>query len=500
MLIGPAHTESDQPSRGGPRPRGLRWGLQHWKVAAVGVTLALVIATLGVGIAMSEGQSRSHILSMFKLRGTSSATFVSTFLSQQADRQRETAARFLSGRNVSQRRFDMVVDAFGSGAAMLLDSRGRALDAVPADPALTGKEVAHRYAHLVAAEQGRTAVSGVVLSAVRGVPIAAVAVAFATPAGRRVFSAAYPTSGSTLGAFVDHTIAYRPHAVFLVDAAGKILAASPKTGASTLSQIDPSLAHAIGRSSLGAAGGSGSPSTFTVAPVPGTSWRLVIAVPDSRLFASIDGWQHRLPWVVFALVTLLAIALLFVVARLTALSDRMAASARTDALTGLANRRAVSEHLTRATARARRTGRPVSVLMIDLDRFKETNDRYGHRAGDEVLCAVAGCMRESLRGEDVYGRWGGDEFLVLLPEADEDQAERAAERLRRCAETVDLRDIGLPDGVPMSVGAATQTITTPEDLVQEADLALYEQKSARRRGAAGHTHQLELSNPLELSR
>jgi diguanylate cyclase (GGDEF)-like protein len=500
VLNGPAHSQSAQPSQAGSHLRGLLRSLQRWKVAAVALALTLVIATLGIGIATSESQSRSHILSLFKLRGTSSATFVSTFLAQQADRESQTAGRFLSGSHVSPQRFETVVSAFGSGAAVLLNSHGMVLDAVPADPALTGKPIADRYAHLQAAEQGRVAVSGVVPSAVSGVPVAAVAVPFSTPSGRRVFSAAYPTSGSTLGAFVDHTIAYRPHGVYLVDATGNIVAASPKTATRRLRELDPSLAHAIGSSSLGPVGGPGTARTFTAASVPGTSWRLVIAVPDSRLFSSIDGWQQRLPWVVFALVTVLAVALLLVVARLTALSERMAANARTDALTGLPNRRAVSEHLTRATARARRSGRPVSVLMIDLDRFKETNDRFGHQAGDRVLCAVADCMRGSLRGEDIYGRWGGDEFLVLLPDTDETEAQHAAERLRRQADAVDLGDIGLPDGVPMSIGSATGTTITPEDLVHEADLALYEQKTARRHGAGTQSHQLELSNPLELSR
>jgi diguanylate cyclase (GGDEF)-like protein len=462
----------------------------------VGLVLVLVIATLGIGIALSESQTRSHILSMFRLRGTSSATFVSTFLTQQADRQQQTAGRYLSGPTVSPERFGMVVSAFGSSAAVLVDSGGRLLDAVPADRALTGRPIAQHYAHLTAAEQGRVAVSGVVRSAVRGESVVAVAVPFSTAGARRVFSTAYPTSGSTLGSFVDHTIAYRPHEVYLVDGAGNIIAASPKTGVARLQELNPALVKSMGGSSLGAVRGASTPSTFSVTDVPGTSWRVVIEVPNNLLFASIDGWTQTLPWLVFAIVSVFAIALLVVFARLTALSERMARSARTDALTGLANRRALNEHLTRATARARRTGRPVSVLMIDLDRFKQTNDRYGHRAGDRVLRTVADCMREAMRGEDIYGRWGGDEFFVLLPDTDEREAARTAERLRRQAGTADLRDIGLPGGVPLSIGVATRTGTTPEDLVQAADLELYEQKAARRKRDGTNSSQLK----LELSR
>jgi len=496
VLIAPVRSETAHPIDGGGRSHARLLVGGRRRVAAVGVVLALVIATLGVGIGLSESQSRSHILSMFRLRGTSSATFVSTFLAQQASRQRQAAGQYLSGRPVGRERLGMVVSAFGSGAAELLDSEGRLLDAVPTDVALTGKPIAQHYAYLAAAEQGRVAVSGVVRSAVPGASVVAVAVPFSTPGGRRVFSTAYRTSGSTLASFVDHTIAYRPHAVYLVDGAGNIIAASPRTGVARLQELNPALVRSMTHSTLGAVSGAGTPSTFSVTDVPGTSWRVVIEVPNNLLFASIDGWTQTLPWLVFAIVSVFAIALLVVFARLTALSERMARSARTDPLTGLANRRALNEHLRRATARARRSGRPVSVLMIDLDRFKQTNDRYGHRAGDRVLRTVADCMREALRGEDIYGRWGGDEFFVLLPDTDEREAARTAERLCRQAGAADLGDIGLPAGVPLSIGVATRTSTSPEDIVQAADLNLYEQKAARKARAGANSSQLK----LELSR
>ncbi len=191
---------------------------------------------------------------------------------------------------------------------------------------------------------------------------------------------------------------------------------------STLGAADPWLATAARHSSGGAVYGASTPSTFTAAHVPGTSWRMVIAIPDSRLFASIDGWTRYVPWLIFALVTLLGALILVLCAhlladraRLRALSGVMERTAQTDSLTDLYNRRALTEQLTRAAARARRHEEPLSVLMIDLDRFKQTNDSFGHEAGDQVLCTIADCMREVLRADDVYGRWGGDEFLVVLP-------------------------------------------------------------------------------------
>ena len=194
-----------------------------------------------------------------------------------------------------------------------------------------------------------------------------------------------------------------------------------------------------------------------------------------------------MPWLVFALVTLFGVLLVLLFARsiadrarLTRLTAAARRTAQTDSLTGLHNRRALTEQLTRAGARARRHEEPLSVLMIDLDRFKQTNDAFGHEAGDQVLCTIADCMRDVLRVEDIYGRWGGDEFLVALPMTDEAGARTTAERLRDCAAAVELGAIGLPDGVALSIGVASGPHGSPIELVREADSALYQDKRQRR--------------------
>jgi diguanylate cyclase (GGDEF)-like protein len=452
-------------------------------VALASLALLVLLGTLSAGIVLSRQQSRAHILSTFALRGTSSATFVSEFLMQQASREQQAAQQFLSGRRVSPERFRLVVAAFGSNAAVLLDSSGRLLDIVPSDPSLAGHPIAGRYAHLQTAEHGMPAISNVVPSAARGVPVTAIAVPFSTARGRRVFSAAYNASSSALGRFVEHTVPYRQHEVLLVDGNGRVIAASPATTASTLAQTDPQLARAVAHASHGSVAGAATPTTFADTPVPGTPWRLLIAVPNSRLYSSIAGWTQLIPWLVLALVSILGASLVALFgrsladrARLTTLSTRLEQIARTDALTGLLNRRALNEHLGRAAAHARRRGEPLSLLMIDLDRFKETNDQFGHEAGDQVLCAFAGCMRDALRADDIYGRWGGDEFLVALPATDRERAQVAAERLRHFARTLELDEIGLHDGVPFSVGVATATQTTPLELLRAADTALYRAK------------------------
>jgi diguanylate cyclase (GGDEF)-like protein len=291
-----------------------------------------------------------------------------------------------------------------------------------------------------------------------------------------------------LSAIVAHTISYPQHGVFLIDDSGALIASSPATRATNLVQADPALARSVLDASAGPVVGASEPSTFTTARVAGRPWWLLVEVPNSRLYASIMGWADWIPWLVFVLISILGLLLVVLLARshadrvrLRTLSDSLERSARTDALTGLLNRRALTEELTRTAAQARRRGEQMSVLMIDLDRFKETNDRYGHEAGDRVLCALADCMRDTLRGEDAYGRWGGDEFLVMLCAADEEETSAVAARLHAAARAVDLSDIGLEHGVPMSVGAATSAgaAMTPDEIVRMADIELYRVKSAR---------------------
>jgi diguanylate cyclase (GGDEF)-like protein len=459
------------------------------KVAVASAALLVLLAALAVVTVSSQQHSRSQILTSFGLRGKTSASFVSTFIAQQASREQQTAAQFLSSPHVSSERFRVLVAEFGSRAAVLLDPRGRLLDVAPASPKSLGQPIAQRYRHLAAAEQGKTAVSNLVPSAVQHAPVVAVAVPFATAEGRRVFSAAYPTSASTLESFVDHAIATRPHAVYLVDATGKLLAESPDAKTTTLRAANPALALAASRSSHGEVANARTPTTFTSTPVPGTPWRIVIAVPNSRLFASIGGLASVIPWLVLGLVSIFGVLLLTSYARSLINHDKLATLSRmfeqnsyTDSLTGLNNRRALSQHLTRLAAHARRHDDPLSVLMIDLDRFKETNDRFGHDAGDQVLCAVGDCMRDIVRAEDIFGRWGGDEFLMILPSTDETGAETVATRLRADALETKLPHVGLADGIPLSVGWASAVSATPDELLLSADSGLYTAKAGRKSG------------------
>jgi len=155
--------------------------------------------------------------------------------------------------------------------------------------------------------------------------------------------------------------------------------------------------------------------------------------------------------------------------------------ARTDALTGMPNRRYVEEVIEGECARAERQGRRLSVAIVDVDGLKAVNDQYGHDAGDELLVQLAQIARRSCRRGDAVGRYGGDEFLFVLPESDLRAARRFAERFRG---RVERQEIRLPGGesvgVRVSLGLAEldrESGQRPSALIKGADEALYEAKS-----------------------
>jgi len=174
--------------------------------------------------------------------------------------------------------------------------------------------------------------------------------------------------------------------------------------------------------------------------------------------------HFTVPWVVLVLTTL----------GLTETQGRLARSLRTaattDPLTGVANRRAWEGEATRNLAHAQRTGEPLSLAILDLDHFKVVNDREGHGAGDALLCALTAGWSRRLRGADLLGRYGGDEFVLCLPGTDEAGAWQV---LRQLDETHDF---------PWSAGVAT---AGPDDtlgsVLARADSHLYLQKRAGRR-------------------
>ncbi len=156
--------------------------------------------------------------------------------------------------------------------------------------------------------------------------------------------------------------------------------------------------------------------------------------------------------------------------------------ALTDALTGQLNRRALFKTGEEEMRRADRFGHALSAIMFDIDRFKDVNDHYGHAAGDRVLQQVAERCRRTIRHVDVLGRYGGDEFVVLLPEADRKLAKEIATRIRGAASLAPiLTEAGMiPVSLSMGVAEAGRDTAEVGELLQKADRALYQSKQAGR--------------------
>lgn len=156
--------------------------------------------------------------------------------------------------------------------------------------------------------------------------------------------------------------------------------------------------------------------------------------------------------------------------------------ASTDLLTGCRNRRSFLEAASRELERAQRYGTTASLILADIDHFKQINDTHGHGVGDETLSRFSALVAEHIRGSDILGRWGGEEFVILVPEADAEQAVTLAEKLRQAVEETAFDGV---DRVTCSFGVAEREAEEKfEDLCKRADDALYEAKNKGRNRVA----------------
>ncbi|GIF06923.1 sensor histidine kinase [Actinoplanes siamensis] len=257
--------------------------LAIWLMLTAGGTTALL---------WSQAQSRAWLTQQFEVRLRQVGNFVSNYAADLIDRERAQARAMLADPVVSERDFVRAVGGFGYPAAVLIDSRGRLLHAVPPDPALTGRELVSTYEHLrIAARQGRPAVSSVVRSAVRDEPVVAFAVPFDTSSGRRVFSGAIPIASSPLSSYLATSWTVNGVRVQLTDPSGLIAASSRPVDPATpsLASDSPKLALALTRQESGRYRDGGRWWHYSSEHVPNTPWLLSATVPESALFASVRG-------------------------------------------------------------------------------------------------------------------------------------------------------------------------------------------------------------------
>jgi diguanylate cyclase (GGDEF)-like protein/PAS domain S-box-containing protein len=341
----------------------------------------------------------------------------------------------------------------------------RARDAGPAGmrPARSGIDVAGR--HLAVAVEGAGGASALVPAAVAfgGLLLAAaVALLFVASAGRE------RTARGELARL------QMRHDLILSSAGDGIVSAGPD---GRVRFVNPAAARMLGRSADAIAGRPIADTGLPVAAVPGAgrphSGEAEITRPDGSRFAAeftatpiAEGGRSG------AVVTFRDVTARkrLEVRTLESLAAAEQAAA-VDPLTGLANHRTFHERLAAEVDRARRTGRGVALVLMDLDHFKRVNDHHGHQTGDRVLERAARVMREQTRSGELIARVGGEEFAMLLPDADVDEALRAAERIRRAVAATDFPAVGR---LTVSAGACDTAHAGDADaLYRRADGALY---------------------------
>lgn len=276
--------------------------------------------------------------------------------------------------------------------------------------------------------------------------------------------------------------------IYFVDPRGTILltAQKPIVVGPTIHRVEglKNLAPAI----LNATGGTyeyrrdGTNHLLNVRYLPELDWYLFVEKEEDMALAPLRRTLY-VNLMVCAAVT--SFVLLAVTWTLNRYQSRLEVMATTDKLTTLTNRQAFEPLMTRALARARREGSPVTALLIDIDEFKGVNDRWGHLAGDEVLRQVAQGLRESLGASALVCRWGGEEFLALLPGQDRDQGIRRGELLRNAIGKRSICFGNAAISLTVSVGVASFDVEDSEEtLLGRVDQALYLAKGAGRNQVA----------------
>ncbi|MFN2462492.1 MAG: diguanylate cyclase [Candidatus Dormibacteria bacterium] len=453
---------------------------------------ALALAGVALGLATSQARAEQQLNQTFQTRADIARQFVASYVNDIFLREQDVAGQQLGEDSINDAHFRAVVQSFGFTAAVVLDDHGRALDIFPAAPGKIGANLAARYAHLARAEQGFPTVSHVIPSASLGRPVVAFAAPYSTAHGRRVFSGAFDVNATPVANYLHNSLPQAGARAYLVDkTSGVVVAdeAGATPNAAPLSDQAPQLAAAVSNGRDGSFRDSAGARYFVQRDVLNAPWRVVMSVPDVALYGALDGPTRWAPWGMFALLVAAAVLLGRMLERLqnsrrdlVVLNGDLVLLARIDKLTGLYNRRHMEDQIDVLLHTAARAASPASLLMLDVDHFKSINDRHGHAMGDGALRVLADAIRVALRPSDICGRWGGEEFVVLLPNTDVATAVTIGDRLRQsAAETPFASEDSGPLPLTISVGVAGSVANDlPQTLVARADAALYRAKAAGR--------------------
>jgi diguanylate cyclase (GGDEF)-like protein len=279
-------------------------------------------------------------------------------------------------------------------------------------------------------------------------------------------------------------------AVYFVNRAGEVVV-STSDGLAPGRQIAeiPEMAG-LARSALAAEGGSfsynrnGETHLLNVRFIPDLNWFVFVEKVEGQAFAGIRRALYISLGIALAATLIVSAIVGAIIGRF---HRRLGRASTTDKLTGLVNRQGIDLLLPHAMREVRRSGKPLSIIIFDIDHFKSVNDRFGHLLGDQVLRAIAGITIGSLRRSDVVCRWGGEEFLVLAKDCDSTNAVGLAEKVRSGVQAWSLPAVGEPLRVTVSLGVAQLADGDTDDtLLSRADAALLQAKrEGRNRSLVG---------------
>lgn len=434
----------------------------------VPVVLLALFGVLSFGQISSERSAERGLQTRFENRLHTASNFLSAYVASELSHEKTLAEARLSGPVVTQEQFDEFAQDFQFGPSLLLNSRGQVLNVIPRKLSLLGVDIAPNYSHLTIAETGRANVSRVVSSAVQHLAVVAFAVPFSTPQGRRVMSGTLQIASGPLGDFLKSLHSIHGSVVYLADTHNRIIVSAPNN--SSRYQLSTAMSSLAPNSHLLRSG------AFDLdVMIYGTPWKLLATVPTSDLYKPINGSTRGTTWLLLLGFMLIASLLGFILLRGWERKLEEVDEAGVDSLTGMANRRQFDLRTAALYSASRRHHIVMAVLVVDVDHFKSINDRFGHQAGDNVLQVVANCVRTCLRTEDVGARWGGDEFVLVLPYVGLASAIHVAERLRNTVAAATFNEeSGAPTRVTVSIGVAAEVEDVdPSELLALADIALY---------------------------